>query len=120
MNGRALSGLAILLAFQFAGEAVARLLPWPIPGNVVGMALLLAGLSIGAIQLAWVEAAAQVLLSRMALFFVPAGVGIMAYRDLLGREWLPISAAVIASTVAVLAVTATTERLVARWRSRAA
>jgi holin-like protein len=41
----------------------------------------------------------------MALFFVPAGVGVMAYFGLIAREWLPIVVATIVSSVAVLAVT---------------
>ena len=33
--------LTLLLACQLAGEAVVRLLGWPVPGPVLGMALLL-------------------------------------------------------------------------------
>ncbi len=114
MNRGLLAGLALLLAFQLAGEVAAPLLPIPIPGPVVGMVLLLVALLTGVVKLAWVKGAADALLSRMGLFFVPAGVGVIAHTELLRREWLPIVAALVVSTVAVLAMTGWTERAVAR------
>lgn len=113
-----LPGLALLLAFQLAGEVVAPWLPIPIPGPVVGMVLLLVALAIGVVKLAWVKDAADALLKRMGLFFVPAGVGVIAHTELLRREWLPIVVALLVSTVAVLAATGFTERAVARLRGR--
>lgn len=98
-------GFALLLATQFLGESLARWLAIPIPGNVVGMGLLLFFLGVGVVRLEWLEEAAEVLLSNMALFFIPAGVGVMAYFDLIRREWLPIAGATLLSTFAVMAVT---------------
>lgn len=118
MNRGLLAGLALLLAFQLAGEGVAPLLPLPIPGPVVGMVLLLTALGLRVVKLEWVKGAADVLLSRMGLFFVPAGVGVIAHTELLRREWMPIVAALLVSTVAVLAATGFTERAVARLRGR--
>jgi len=34
-------GLALLLSFQLLGELIVRGLGWPVPGNVIGMTLLL-------------------------------------------------------------------------------
>lgn len=98
-------GLTLLLLFQFSGELISRSLDLPIPGNVIGMALLLAGLAFGLVDIKWLEEAAELLLSNMALFFVPAGVGVMVYGDLIAAEWLPISVATILSTFVVMAVT---------------
>lgn len=101
---RHLLGLLILLALLFAGEAIARVGRLPLPGSVMGMLMLA-----GALRLRWippsaVEPAAELLIRNMALFFVPAGVGVMTYAGLLRREWLPIIAGAVASTVAVLLV----------------
>jgi holin-like protein len=104
-------GLALLLAFQFVGELLSRGLNLPIPGNVLGMALLLTGLASGWIKLGWVEEAAEFLLSHMALFFVPAGVGVMIYGGLIAREWLPITVATVVSTFLVMGVTAWVAKL---------
>ncbi|BCA80043.1 CidA/LrgA family protein [Desulfuromonas sp. AOP6] len=107
-------GLSILLIMQFVGEVVSRGLEIPIPGNVLGMGLLLAALGLGVVRLEWVQEAADLLLSHLALLFVPAGVGVMVYLDLIARQWLPIVAATVISTFVVMAVTAWTESLVAR------
>ncbi len=98
-------GLTLLLLFQLCGEILSRLLALPIPGNVIGMGLLLLALMTGLVETAWLEEAAELLLSNMALFFVPAGVGVMVYGDLIAAEWLPICVATVLSTFVVMAVT---------------
>jgi holin-like protein len=107
-------GLPILLIFL----ALGRLIPWvtglPIPGNVLGMVLLLAALATGLIPLALVERAADKLLNNLGLFFVPPGVGIMLHWGLIRREGLPILAALVLSTFAVLAITGLTARILAK------
>jgi len=102
-------GFALLLTMQFLGELLSRWLALPIPGNVVGMGLLLFFLTAGVVRVEWLEDAAELLLSHMALFFIPAGVGVMVYFDLIRREWLPITVATVLSTFVVLAVTGWTE-----------
>ncbi len=98
-------GLTYLLLFQLCGEIISRSLGLPIPGNVMGMGLLLLGLMVGWIDVKWIEEAAEILLSNMTLFFVPAGVGVMVYSDLIAAEWLPITVATVVSTFVVMAVT---------------
>ena len=98
-------GFAILLVMQFFGEVISRGLGIPIPGNVLGMGLLLLALAVGIIRVEWVQEAADLLLSHLALFFVPAGVGVMVYFDLIAREWFPIVVATVLSTFVVMAVT---------------
>ena len=102
-------GFALLLTMQFLGELLSRWLALPIPGNVVGMGLLLVFLAAGVVRVEWLEDAAELLLSHMALFFIPAGVGVMVYFDLIRREWLPITVATVPSTFAVMAVTGCAE-----------
>lgn len=106
-------GFAILLALQFVGECISRGTGIPIPGNVVGMGLLLVLLRLEIVRLDWVRDASELLLSHLAIFFVPAGVGVMVYFDLIGREWLPISMAMVLSTFVVMAVTGWTDKLLA-------
>jgi holin-like protein len=98
-------GFAILLLLQFVGEMVSTGLNLPIPGNVLGMGLLLLALNLKLVRSQWVEDAAELLLSHLALFFVPAGVGVMVYFDLLTAEWLPIMVSTVLSTFVVMAVT---------------
>ncbi len=98
-------GMALLLLFLFLGEAASTAWNVPIPGSVIGMVLLLAALCAGIVRHEWIKEASELLLSHMALFFVPAGVGVMVYFDLIGREWLPIVVAMVVSTFVVMAVT---------------
>jgi len=109
-----LRGFAILLLMQLLGELLSRFLHIPVPGNVLGMALLLITLLAGIIKVTWIQDAADLLLSHMALFFVPAGVGVMVYFDLLAAQWLPISVATVLSTFIVMAVTGWVDQWLAR------
>jgi holin-like protein len=112
-------GLAILLGFQFVGEVLSRWLTVPIPGSVLGMALLLVALAAGAVRLAWIEEAAELLLAHLALFFIPAGVGVMVHFELLQAQWLPVVVAMVVSTFVVMAVTGWVEGYLSRRGQRA-
>lgn len=95
------------------------MLPLPMPGSILAMLLLTGALLTGLVKLQWVEAAADALLDKMALFFVPPGVGVMLYYDLIAREWLPLLVSFVGSTFIVLGVTAHTAQGVERlWRLR--
>jgi holin-like protein len=52
-----------------------------------------------------VDATARGLLTYLSLLFVPAGVGIVRYLNLIERYWLPIGAAILGSTLLTMAVT---------------
>lgn len=97
-------GIAVLLAFLFAGDAISSVLHLPLPGSVVGMVMLAAALRLGWLPLAWVRAAAELLIRHMSLLYIPPGVGVMTYFGLIRREWLPLAAAGVVGMVAVLLV----------------
>lgn len=99
-------GIAVLLVCQAAGEYLAATLSIPVPGPVLGMALLAVGLA-GARQVpAGVAQVADALLRAMPLFFIPAGVGVLVLSDTLRLHWLPITAALVVSTLLAIATTA--------------
>lgn len=101
-----LSALTLILTCQLVGELVTRFLGLPVPGPVAGMVMLFALLAIHGSVPRDVGAVADTLLKNLALLFVPAGVGVMAHLGLLGQDWLPISLALVGSTLATIAVTA--------------
>lgn len=99
-----LEAFALLLGFQLLGEALAHLSHLPVPGPVLGMALLfLAWPALGRWQQR-LEALADTLLLNFGLLFVPAGVGVMVHAHLLAQWWGPLLLAVLAGTVGTLAV----------------
>ena len=98
--------LTLILACQLIGEFAVSTANIPFPGPVAGMILLFVFLLIkGDIseELGNVSAA---LLNNLSLMFVPAGVGVMVHFKLLGSDALPLSIALIASTLLTIAVTA--------------
>lgn len=82
-----------------------RLLGLPIPGPVVGMLILLAGLVVRGGVPEGLDAITRGLLGNMGVLFVPAAVGVMLHFRLIAEEWLPIGVAILVSTVATIAVT---------------
>jgi len=105
-----IQALTWLLSYQLIGEILAHLLNLPVPGPVIGMVLLLATLILRGQNAAPLSSAIQqtanTLLQHLSLLFVPAGTGVMLYLDLIADEWLPISIALIISTVLAMASTA--------------
>jgi holin-like protein len=116
-------GFAVLLLCQLVGEAVARGFALPVPGPVLGLALLVVGLSAwnrfrpyddASLQASAVGQVADGLLGALALLFVPAGVGVVQYVRLIGDYGLALGLALVVSTFATLIVTVGTFLLVKR------
>jgi holin-like protein len=107
--------ITVLLLCQLAGEIIARLSGLPVPGPIIGMVLLFFGLLIKGGLPEGLEKVGNAFLSHLSLLFVPAGVGVMVHFQLLAREWLAISIALVFSTAATVAVTGwVMQRLVRR------
>ena len=79
-------GLGVLVGFAAAGQALVTVTHLPLPGSVVGLALLWAALGLKAVRLHWIADAADGLLGILGLLFVPATVGFIGYLSA-GAEW---------------------------------
>ncbi|WP_043644773.1 CidA/LrgA family protein [Caenispirillum salinarum] len=102
--------ITLLLGCQLLGEVLVRLTDIPVPGPVVGMALLFLGLVFRGLVLKThlpesVKRTAGGLLQHLSLLFVPAGVGVMVHLPRLADEWIPITAGVVVSTLLTIVVT---------------
>jgi len=121
------SAFAILIGLQLVGEVLRQTLHLPLPGPLIGMALLTLVLvargSTGAAPEHAVPPSlrqvANGLIVNMGLLFVPAGVGIIAELGVLRREWLAILAGLVISTLLGLAVTGLVMHHVSRIAGRA-
>jgi len=100
-----LESLAVLLLCQLVGELIVLYLGIPVPGPVVGMLLLFVGLMIRGNIPEPLAQTANGLLEQLSLLFVPAGVGVMTHLTLLGKQWLPLTASLVISTLLTIAVT---------------
>lgn len=109
-----IAALTQLLLFQLAGEIAARAFELPVPGPVLGMALLFSYLVARRGGSEELQHAAQGLLRHLSLLFVPAGTGVMLHLHRLQDEWLPIVASLLVSTAVTLLVTAWLMQLLSR------
>lgn len=112
-----IGAITLLLVLQLVGEVLARGLMLPIPGPVVGMALLFAALAWRGGPSPDVRNTAQNLLQHLSLLFVPAGTGVMLHFQRLSDEWLPLLASLLISTAVTIALTALLLRLLMRRSS---
>jgi holin-like protein len=101
-----LNGITLLLIYQLVGEISVLLLRIPVPGPVLGMVMLFLTLIFRGRSTTSLDSASNALLGHLSLLFVPAGVGMMVHFDRIINEWLPISIALILSTVITMAATA--------------
>ena len=95
----------IILGCLAIGELIVALTGIKLPSSIIGMLLLTLFLKLGWVKLHWVKGISDFLVKNMAFFFVPAGVAIMMYFDLIRISFWPILVASIVSTILVLAVT---------------
>lgn len=92
------------------GELIVWLTGITIPSSIIGMMLLAAMLQMKVIKVEWVKGMSDFLISNMGFFFVPPGVALMLYLDIIRAELVPIVVATVVSTVLVLIVTGWTHQ----------
>lgn len=107
--------ITTLLGFQLVGELIVTAVGLPMPGPVVGMALLFLFLIFHKSVPENLSSVAGGLLSNLSLLFVPAGVGIMAHFDVLAVEWKVLTISLVASTLLSIATTASVMVAIKRW-----
>lgn len=97
---------AILFGCLGIGELMVHFTPIRLPSSIIGMLMLTLLLKLGWIKLSWVEGFAGVLTDNLGFFFIPAGVGVMLYFDLIGNSIGTIAVAAFGSTALTLILTA--------------
>ncbi|RRD75458.1 CidA/LrgA family protein [Alloprevotella sp. OH1205_COT-284] len=104
----------IIFSCLALGEALVWLTGISFPGSIVGMLLLTAFLQMGWIKIEWVKGISDFLVSNLGFFFVPPGVALMLYFDVIAAEFWPITIATIISTILVLLATGWTHQIARR------
>ncbi|QEK13558.1 CidA/LrgA family protein [Crassaminicella thermophila] len=89
----------------FLGTILSDFLHIPIPGNVIGMALLCISLITGTVKLKDVEEIANLFLNNLAIFFICPSVGIMLYFDIIKVKFIAIVIPTILSIFIGLGIT---------------
>lgn len=113
--------LGLLLACQLLGEITVRGFGLPIPGPVLGLALLV--LLLGAIPTLAerLRATTAIILANLSFLFVPAGVGVIGNFAVLSQDGLALLIILTLSTVlSMLAAVGTfigVRRLAEGWKA---
>lgn len=102
---RIIKQLFWIFLFALLGEGISILLInfVEIPASVIGMILLFFALHFNFIKMEQVDEVGSWLTDNMAIFFVPAGVGLMTNFDLLADVWLQLLIIMVV-TVAVMMI----------------
>ena len=80
----------IIFGCLAVGELIVWLTGISIPSSIIGMLLLTALLQMKVVKLEWVKGMSDFLISNLGFFFVPPGVALMLYFDIIKAELLPI------------------------------
>ena len=108
---------AILFGCLALGELIVYLTGIKLPSSIIGMLLLTLFLKLGWIKLHWVQGLSDFLVANLGFFFVPPGVALMLYFDVIAAEFWPIVIATIVSTALVLVVTGWVHQIVRKKKT---
>lgn len=106
---------SILFGCLALGELIVYLTGVKLPSSIIGMLLLTLFLKLKWIKLEWVQGLSNFLVANLGFFFVPPGVALMLYFDIIRAEFWPIVIATIISTALVLVVTGWVHQLVRKY-----
>ncbi len=106
---------SILFGCLALGELIVYLTGVRLPSSIIGMLLLTLFLQLGWIKLEWVQGLTNFLVANLGFFFVPSGVALMLYFDIIQAQFWPIVVATLVSTVLVLVVTGWVHQLVRKY-----
>ena len=104
----------ILFGCLALGELVVMVTGLKLPASIIGMLLLTLLLQLRIVKLEWVRGLTDFLIANLGFFFVPPGVALMLYFDLIRAEIVPIVAATVLRTILVLLVTGHTHQVVSK------
>ena len=105
---------AVLFGCLALGELLVFLTGVKLPSSIIGMLSLAFFLKVGWVKLKWVQGLSDFLVANLGFFFVPPGVALMLYFDVIEAQFWPIVIATVASTILVLVVTGWVHQLVRR------
>ena len=109
--------LTILFGCLALGEIIVYFTGIKIPSSIIGMLLLTLSLQLGVVKIEKIKRMCNFLIENMSFFFVPPGVALMIYFDIIKAQLIPIVAATIISTILVLVITGWVHQLTEKIKS---
>ena len=108
---RILLQLALILGICYVGELIHDYTGIPIPGNILGMLILLLLLCLNVIKLEQIREVSDFFLKRLAFFFLPPAIGLMLVGDDVKSQWPLLLILCIVLTIVTMAATGWTVQL---------
>ncbi len=105
---------AILFGCLALGELIVFLTGIKLPSSIIGMLLLTLFLHLGWIKLHWIQEMSNFLVANLGFFFIPPGIALMLYFDIIAQQFWPIVIATVVSTLLVLFITGWVHQLIRR------
>lgn len=109
--------LAVLFGCLAVGEIIVYFTGIKVPSSIIGMLLLTLSLKLGWVKLEKIKTMCDFLIANMGFFFIPPGVALMLYFDIIKAQFLPIAVATIISTILVLIVTGWVHQITEKIKS---
>ncbi len=100
--------IAIVFGICWIGNILSSVLPIPFPASVISMILLFVLLLIRVIKVEHIKQKAEFMMKNMAIFFIPAGVGIIDNYGYVKGSILPLLTICLVSAILTFAATAYT------------
>ena len=94
---------SILFGCMALGELIVYLTGVKLPSSIIW------------VKLEWVQGLSDFLVANLGFFFVPSGVALMLYFDIIQAQFWPIVIATLVSTVLVLVVTGWVHQIVRKY-----
>ena len=114
MNVNVMGELALIFGISLVGEGVAALLPVSFPASVISLLVLLGLLLLGVVKVDHIREKSDFLLGNLGFFFVPAGVGIINYANVIWENAAAFVTICVVSTVLTYGATAWAVHLTCR------
>ena len=106
--------LLIIILFSLAGEALASLIPLPIPAAIYGLVLLLIALMTGCLKAEAIADTARFGIGIMPILFVAPAVNILENWGVIAPNLVPIVVIMVLSTFIVFIVSGVITQLLLR------
>lgn len=108
---RILLQLALILGICYTGDLIHDFTGIPVPGNILGMLILLLLLCLKIVKLEQIREISDFFLKRLAFFFLPPAIGLMLVGDDVKSQWPLLLFLCIIITIITMAATGWTVQL---------
>ena len=106
--------LALILGICYAGDLIHDYTGIPVPGNILGMLILLLLLCLKVVKLDQIREVSDFFLKRLSFFFLPPAIGLMLVGDDVKSQWPLLLFLCIVITIVTMVTTGWTVQLLSK------